>query len=247
MMDTSVYPEFREIPAGDFVMGDIWGDGEPDERPLRRRFVARFLLTECTVTNSQYAYFLNQVNRSGPVGESWIDTDNPRNPIVRHNREFGCLDGFEDHPATYVSWIGAEAFCSWWSERTPYHLRVPDEAEWQYAALGSQGNKWSHGDVFERHSYVTAQDGPGPARTGRPTSWGLYNMTGNVFEWCADEYCFTIPQERASADRLSENRVIKGGSFILSDSANFRNARRFSCHQESCLHSIGFRIAANIH
>jgi formylglycine-generating enzyme required for sulfatase activity len=158
---------------------------------------------------------------------------------------FVCKDGYENYPVVYVSWLGAVAYCEWLSEKTGRSVRLPNEVEWQYAALGPRGLKWGLSDTFDPDGYICGRDGPAPVDCGQPSEWGLFNITGNVFEWCADEYGFALANDRKD-NRLRQNRVIKGGAFILRDSANFRNAKRFSCHQQSCLFSLGFRVAASI-
>jgi len=233
-------PEFVEIPAGTFRMGDIWGDGRPDEYPVRECSMPRFLLSRYTIANREYVAFLND----STVGHTWVDAENPRSPFVRSGSGFVCREEYLDHPATFVSCAGAVAYCEWLARSLPaLRPRLPREAEWQYAALGPERYKWGLGDVFEPERYVTGRDGPERVRTGEPTAWGLYNITGNVFEWCDDEYTFSLSPDR---EALTGHRVIKGGAFILNDSANFRSAQRFSCHEDSCLASIGFRIAATI-
>lgn len=237
-------PEWVEIPAGHFTMGDLWGDGDPDERPTFPVSVERFWLGKYTVTNSQFLRFLEDIHDPlGRDGHVFVDVRSKNNPVFRKDGAFACREGYENYPAIYVSWVGAFAYCEWLGEKSGRSVRLPSEAEWQYAAMGPHGFKWGRGDTFRAEEYVCAQDGPAPADYGEPTEWGLFNITGNIFEWCADEYGFALGN-RAEENVLRRSRVIKGGAFILRDSANFRNAKRFSCHQQSCLSSIGFRVAA---
>jgi formylglycine-generating enzyme required for sulfatase activity len=237
-------PELQEIPPGEFVMGDVWGDGEPDEQPVYPIFMEAFRLGRYAITNSQFAFFLNETGLApeaemkevadlhAGVGGLFLDGDQVR-----------CKPGREHYPATYISWHGAVRYCDWLREKTGLAVRLPREAEWQYASMGPQRHKWALGESFVREHYICGCDGPAPVDWGAPSSLGLYNMTGNVFEWCADEYSYSLAGERSEIV-LPQNRVIKGGAFILSESANLRNAKRFSCHESSCLASIGFRVVA---
>jgi len=235
-------PNLTEIPGGSFVMGDIWGDGEADEQPTRPTTLAAFLLGRHAVTNSQFIHFLREAG--GDAEENFfVDLHARRNPLYQDRSEFHCKAGCENLPATYVSWAGAVAYCAWLSDKMGWKVRLPSETEWQYAAMGPRRLKWSLGDEFERAKYVIGGNVPAPVETGEPTEWGLFNIVGNVFEWCSDLYSFSCSEPEPEA-LLPENRVIKGGAFVLNDSANFRNAKRFSCHEQSCLHSIGFRVAA---
>lgn len=235
-------PELIEVPGGEFDLGDIWGDGEVDEQPVTARSCESFLLGQCAVTNSQFAWFLNNWKDHSPAPEQFIDLKNENSHIRFDGREFTCRAGFENYPATYVNWLGASAYCSWLSERTGLPVRLPSELEWQYAAMGPNKLKWSLGDEFNRKDYVCGASGPAPADFGAASEWRLFNMTGNVFEWCRDEYRFSLAETDGNV--LANNRVIKGGAFILRDSTNLRNAKRFSCHEGSCISSIGFRVAA---
>ena len=243
-MNEFLQPDLVEIPGGSFRMGDVWGDGEPDELPVHEVSVKPFLLGKHAVTNREFLRFLQDVNSPGDEeGGLFIDIRN-NNPIVFNEAGFGCKSGSENHPVTYVNWRGAGAYCGWLSRKTGLSFRLPSEAQWQYAAMGPDELKWSLGDTFNREDYVSGKDGPEPVDSGRPSAFGLYNVTGNVFEWCEDEYGFRLDCGD-EANILKRNRVIKGGAFILRDSANFRNAKRFSCDQRSCLFSIGFRVAAS--
>lgn len=245
-MTDRLEPELSEIPAGEFTMGDIWGDGDPDEQPTHALRVDSFLLGTYTVTNSQFLLFLNDIKENRDRdGDVFVDIRNTKNPITAERGRFSCRPGYENYPVTYVSWLGAVAYCEWLSYRTGISFRLPTEIEWQYAGMGPDRLKWGHGDSFQREDYISSRQAPGPVDYGKPSAWGLFNMTGNVFEWCADEYRFSFTGE-GEENTLRQNRVIKGGAFILNDSANFRNAKRFSCYQKSCLFSIGFRVAAAI-
>ena len=244
-MNGLLQPDLVEIAGGVFRMGDIWGDGEPDELPVHEVSLAPFLLGKHTVTNREFLGFLDEIKSPGDAdGAAFIDIRNKNNPIVLDEDGFACKSGYENHPVTYVNWLGARAYCDWLSRKTGLAIRLPREAEWQYAAMGPDRLKWSLGDSFNRDDYISGQDGPEPVDSGRPSALGLFNVTGNVFEWCEDEYGFRLAAEDEN-DILRRNRVIKGGAFILRDSANFRNAKRFSCDQRSCLFSIGFRVAAS--
>jgi formylglycine-generating enzyme required for sulfatase activity len=235
-------PKLIEIPGGEFEMGDVWGDGEPDEQPVGTHACGSFLLGEYAVTNSQFVSFLANQNSTPP--EHFVDLQNKNSHIYFDGGQFTCEPGFENHPATYVNWLGASTYCAWLSERMGLTIRLPSELQWQYAAMGPHKRKWSLGDSFTRSDYICGADGPASVDFGAPSEWGLFNMTGNVFEWCNDEYCFSLTE--SSDNVLRHHRVIKGGAFILRDSANLRNAKRFSCHQESCISSIGFRVAATL-
>jgi formylglycine-generating enzyme required for sulfatase activity len=142
-------------------------------------------------------------------------------------------------PVTGVTWHGALAYCAWLSARLGTPCRLPTAAEWHYAAAGPAGLRWSLGDEFDRQTYAPPA-ATGPRRVGgSPASaFGLHDMTGNVFEWCADAL---------SAPGLPEgttlgSRVIKGGAYTMRNPESFENATIFTADELSAVPYIGFRV-----
>jgi formylglycine-generating enzyme required for sulfatase activity len=235
-------PSFAAIPAGSFDYGDRYGEGTPDERPTRPCHVPAFALARTPVTAAEYLAYLEDAHLVSTPAPEWhsfppqagdgLWTDG--GGTVR------CEAAARDFPVVFVSWLGAGAYCRWLSGVIGATVRLPTEAEWQYAAAGTRQTRWALGNEFDRSAYVCTTSGP--ARTGeRPASeFGLLDVTGNVFEWCLDLWHMP-PGAPESAVRLPDSRVIKGGAFILRDPMNFRNAKRFSCFQASCVECIGFR------
>lgn len=229
-------------------MGDIWEDGDPDEYPVFEVVQKPFSISRTTVTNEQYlAFLMNTGERIGPeLKASWAAFPNRRGVgLVECGRDsFSCVEGYEKHPVVYVSWTGAIAYCEWLSEELGRVCRLPSEVEWQYAAMGPRKLKWSLGNKFVRSHYQCNAGGPVRADVGTESDFGLLHMTGNVFEWCMDEY-------RASLDKGSDenllkgSRVIKGGAFIMREAPGFRNSKKFSCVEGSCLNCVGFRVVCD--
>jgi formylglycine-generating enzyme required for sulfatase activity len=149
-----------------------------------------------------------------------------------------------DHPVVHVSWNDAVAYCAWSG------TRLPTEAEWERAARGGlEGKRFAWGDelcdrngmprcnVF-RGTFPNAPDpgwrvGPVAARSGEANGFGLYNVCGNVWEWCAD------PREGG-------RRALRGGSFLCHDSYcnRYRVAARSANTPDSATSNIGFRVVA---
>lgn len=240
-----IEPDVVDVPGGEFAMGDVWGDGEPDEQPLMTRRMEPFQMGRFAVTALEYVEFLNSIQSDrSEDGQLLACVEHEKSPFGRAGKKFCCRDGRERYPATFVSWWGAREYASWLSSDLGQTFRLPTESQWQYASTGAQGLKWSLGNHFDRDRYVSGADGPAPVDFGTHSLFGCYNLTGNVFEWCADEYSFRLDASTGPRDTLNHHRVIKGGAFILSDAANLRNSKRFSCFQNSCLSSIGFRIVS---
>lgn len=162
------------------------------------------------------------------------------------------------HPVTQVSWNDASAYAAWIGKR------LPTEAEWECAARGGLVQKpFPWGDEREpegRHMMNVWQGvfptlnteadgyyGTAPARSFKPNRFGLYNMTGNVWEWCFDwfdpEYYRESPRFNPTGPEIGERKVIRGGSYLCHESYcnRYRTDARFSNTPESGTTNCGFR------
>jgi formylglycine-generating enzyme required for sulfatase activity len=172
------------------------------------------------------------------------------------------LDGRADHPVVHVSWSDAQAFCRWGG------TRLPTEAEWEYAAAGGLGSPtFPWGDELEPRGEHrmnvfqgtfpagnTAADGwvgTAPVDTYAPNGYGLYNMTGNVWEWCADwfdaGYYRRSPRRDPTGPNGGTHRVMRGGSYLCHASycRRYRVAARSANTPDSSTGNLGFRVVAD--
>jgi len=163
------------------------------------------------------------------------------------------------HPVVHVSWNDAQAYCAWLG------TRLPSEAEWERAARGAlEGRRFAWGDdLFDaagvpranvfRGQFPNApapgwQPGPVDARSGAPNGFGLYNVCGNVWEWCADAFdAGVLPSTRTADPAITSSvgrRAMRGGSFLCHDSYcnRCRVAARGSNTPDSAASNIGFRV-----
>lgn len=250
----------RLIPAGEFIMGstpeqieaarlmDIGGHEFTllDELPQFRAWLPDFYLSECAVTNEQFAKFLNatrpapeELKHLAPGFERISCPCDSGHKSAQNSRKMertdvGCYQvapGFERHPVVHVSWFGAEAYCRWAG------LRLPSEIEWEKAARGTDGrlypwgNEWRD-DVLRWHN--TAQRGettaPVDAYPQSRSPYGILQMAGNVDEWCADWYQWDVYRRYATGDlrppEKGETRVVRGGTCVGWQKVRFRCAHR---------------------
>ena len=170
------------IPSGEFQMGGADDTAEIDEHPVHPVHVDAFYIDKYEVTNAQYKRFVD-------ANPQW-----QKGSILRkyHNGNYlkfwqgnNYPPGRENHPVVWVSWYAAMAYAKWTGKR------LPTEAEWERAARGGLiGAKYSWGDEIDptMANYGGELGDTQPVGSYPPNAYGLYDMTGNVMEWCLDAY-----------------------------------------------------------
>jgi formylglycine-generating enzyme required for sulfatase activity len=212
------------IPPGEFTMGD--DNGAPDEKPAHPVRITRpFYLGIHQVTQAQYEAVMG------------------RNPS--HFREGGA-----NRPVESVSWFAAEEFCRRLTEKTGQEWRLPTEAEWEYACRAGSRTQFCNGDEESGLNKVAWYLGNSQGRTHSvgeldANAWGLYDMHGNVFEWCQDwgdaDYYSKSPKEDPTGPSAGSSRVYRGGCW-LNPAPVCRSANRLWDSPTSTLDYLGFRV-----
>ena len=187
------------IPAGEFIMGT--NNRLPDEGPEHKVTLPAFYIDKYEVTNLQYKKFNDATHRKSPS----------------HFKNRTYPEGKADHPVTFVSWFDAEAYCHWAGKR------LPTDQEWEKAARGTDGRNFPWGDEFgddrantpvRWESLDQAGDTtPVGAFPGGASPYGLYDMSGNVWEWTASWYQAYPGNNHPSENYGEKYKVLKGGSW----------------------------------
>jgi len=222
--------EMIKIPAGTFTMGSDEYDGE---KPKHQVKLQEFYLGKYPVTQEQYQAVMGK-NPSN-------FKDNPKNPVEQ------------------VSWNDAQEFCKKLNQLIAgKDFRLPTEAEWEYACrAGTQTRYYFGDDAAKLGDYGWYDENSGskthPVGQKKPNDWGLYDMSGNVWEWCEDPYHDSYANK---PENIKNNgnaiwsssdaslRVLRGGSWF-SLSGGCRSAYRYRADADVRLDLIGFRLAVS--
>jgi formylglycine-generating enzyme required for sulfatase activity len=227
------------IPAGAFWMGSYGDDTAAfgDEKPRHKVRISKgFYLGKYKVTVGQFRRF------SDATGYETTD-EKDGELIMWKNPRFKQT---EEHPVMYVSWDDANAFCQWLAKETGAKVRLPREAEWEYSCRAGTTTKYYFGDneadLGDYAWYSGNRKGKGTQPCGRkkPNAFGLYDMHGNAWEWCADGKRTYKDQEETDPVGPTSARVIRGGAFY-DDPRHCRAAYRGGSSYSGD-HTIGFRV-----
>jgi len=225
---------FRLIPGGIYILGSPPDEpGRYADEPTPYRVTLKpFYISETEITNAQYGRFIRETGR--------------RPPLYWHDKNLNR----PDQPVVGVTWLDAVAFAEWLTRTTGVFHRLPSEQEWEAAARGglvSMPFPWGRetpdaGGIYRANYYPNDFDDDGfrltaPVASFPPNGYGLYDMAGNVAEWCLDLYPSSPPGPFANP----EARLLKGGSWY-SRARDLRCAARRYASPETADGFIGFRV-----
>jgi formylglycine-generating enzyme len=225
-------PAFAPIAGGWFTMGTELG--LEDERPPHAVFVDRFEMAVCPVTRAEYECFIDATRHELP--RDWSD------PALAR----------ADLPVVGVSWIDAVAYCAWRSGQDGRTVRLPTEAEWEFAARGRQEALFPWGDVMPAwipNGGRGPLSAPWPVTLGEPTDFGLLGIATNVHEWCADwhdkDYYSRSPERNPAGPDQGVRRAARGGAWRHAHTM-CRVTLRSKLHPSFRYNDFGFRLARSL-
>ena len=240
------------VPGAEFSMGSGPGHGEPDEFPIHGVWVDEFLIGKHLVTAAEWARFLNE--SAGQAAEFFESSRETTVAFV--DGGYYPRRGCAHYPANGVTWLGATAFCRWLSGRTGHEYRLPTEAEWEAAARGGYeskrypwGNDRADGKAQFQQVWADPRHTLSPVGAYPPNPYGLYDMAGNVWEWCADwydaHYYHASPYDNPQGPATGSLKVLRGGSWGCID-LQIRCGIRVGENPEVSDSRVGFRVARSI-
>jgi formylglycine-generating enzyme required for sulfatase activity len=219
----SIGMKLKLIEPGKFMMGSK--KGESNERPVHWVKISNpFYIGVHEVTQAQYEEVMGK------------NPSHVKGPSI---------------PVDSVTWAEAMSFCKKLSEKEGVRYRLPTEAEWEYACRAETETEYYWGDEIDGEyawHYDNSEDKPHDVGTRKPNDWGLYDMSGNVWEWCYDWYAPKYPGDRVKDPRgpkEGKSRVVRGGSWY--NSAKYcRSATRSRYNPNRTSDYTGFRVVRHV-
>ncbi len=256
-------PEMVPVAAGEFLMGDSTGDR--DEKPVHKVTLSEFAMSKYECTNAQFARFVNEYGcdtvKSGEFHGQEMISNYLDWGLVKDRQSGAWLvsPSYENHPIVYVTWFGATEYAIWLSQKTGKRYQLPTEAQWEYAARGGNKNPNPQGfknlagletlyagsDSIDLVAWYYKNSGNTTHPVGKklPNQLQIYDMSGNVWEWCADWYTSYIADNQVNPTGAVTGslRVRRGGSWFL-NAADARVVYRSNNTPTYSYYNLGFRV-----
>jgi formylglycine-generating enzyme required for sulfatase activity len=240
-------PELVILPAGSFTMGSSKGG---DESPAHSVTIRQpFALGKTEITRGQFAAFVNATSYDAGnecyvfEGAKWEKRSgrNWRNPGYQQD---------DSHPVACINWNDAKAYAEWLSRKTGKSYHLPTEAEWEYACRAGGQHEYCGSDNIDSIAWYGRKNGDTthPSAQKQANAFGLYDMSGNVWEWVDDSYHDSYsgaPTDGTTWSGDGAKRVLRGGSWD-SNPGSTRSASRNYRTPASRDFDFGFRVARTL-
>jgi formylglycine-generating enzyme required for sulfatase activity len=228
------------IAGGTFTMGDTWGDGNSNELPTRSVTLNSFYISQYEVDQTLWQ------NVVGTIPSFFIGANRPVERVTWYDVIDFCNKlSLQDGLTNCYTIVDTNVTCNFYA--TGY--RLPTEAEWEYAARGgmrSQGYKYSGSNIPDEVAWYSVNSGSQThdAGTKNPNELNIYDLSGNVAEWCWDWYgSYNFAgQANPTGPAKGTYRIVRGGSWIDPAFTGIRTAYRGVCSPQGCDSDIGFRV-----
>ncbi len=247
--DTKIDSSLVFVEGGKIRLGNRKGD--VDEKPAKKIKINSFYIGKFEVSNKEFAEFLNKKGNQYEKHALWLNIngkwENLKCRIIEKDGTFSVEKGYENYPVNFVNWFGAKAYCKWKGGR------LPTEAEWEFAAKGGNFYKkrlekrkkienlgWFNKNA-ERKWHLSGKK--------QPNLLGIFDMQGNLWEWCSDFYSKNYyklrPKENPQGPETGDYKVMRGGSWT-DKPATLSVSNRNAVNPTSNKINLGFRIVYDV-
>ncbi len=214
-----------KIDKGTFIMGEGSSQKEVEIKE-------DFELGKYPITIAEYMHFAKDTKSHYP---EWLEKGNEYNIETGSKDYYKKMNLTDNAPIIGISWHDATAYCEWLSQKTEQNYRLPTEAEWEYACRAESNTKWSFGDdesLLGDYAWYNKNSDGKTHLVGekKPNKWNLYDMHGNVWEWCEDWH-----------DKDKDRKVLRGGSWNFNGSGT-RSSYRYRSYPTNGVNNVGFRL-----
>lgn len=252
----TLIPDMVLVVGGEFLMGN--NSGFIDEKPVHKVHIDSFYISKYEITIAQFGEFITASGYKTDAdkqGWSWIWNGATWEKKTGVNWQCDVsgnkvTTNMSKLPVIHVSWNDANEYCKWLSKSTGKIYRLPTEAEWEFAAMGGikgKKTKYSGSDNIDEVAWykLNSESHVHPVGQKAPNALGIYDMSGNVWEWCADWYMasyYSISSfYNPSGIKNGRERVIRGGSW-KDDANHCRLTIRGKNYPDTRGILIGFRV-----
>ncbi len=254
--NTPNMPEMVQVTGGTYTMGATpeqvsSGYSKPDETPTHTVTLSNFKISKYEITNAQFVAFMNArgVDAEGRYSGKLLfhDGESSAFQVVYISDKWTVKSGYENYAVGNVMWDGADEYCRWAGGR------LPTEAEWEFAARGgnqSKGYLYAGGNQSQLDviAWYSGNSGNATHKVGgkMPNELGLYDMSGNQWEWCSDWFgSYTADsQTNPTGPATGTEHIVRGGAFASDADGRCRVARRVSLDDDPANidADMGFRL-----